>query len=603
LNSKRIPLDHSTWLLTKRLMREHVRPYAGRIVLSFVFMGLVAATNGILAALMKPVVDKVFFQKDLSSLWWVAAAVVVTSLAKGLATYGQSAQTAWVGLRVILDLQNRLFVHLTRMDLQFFHDTSTGRLVARFTADIAVMRAAVVNALAALGRDSLSVIVLIGVMFYQDWLLALISFFAFPAAIQPIVRLGKRLRRVSANTQENTGTFLTLLEQSFQGMRVVKAYGMEEQERAKIADVTARQFALVYKASRVRALSGPIMETLGGLAIAVVIVYGGTRVINGTTTAGAFFSFMTALIMAYQPVKNLANLNAGLQEGLAGTQRVFQLLDIQPNIVERPGAQPLIVRGGAVQLDDVGFSYDGHRQALDRISLEVPAGRRVALVGASGAGKSTVLNLIPRFYDVDAGRVQIDGQDVRDVTLASLRASIALVSQEILLFDDTIRANIGYGKPGASEDEIVAAARNAAAHDFIVTLPEGYDTVVGEHGVKLSGGQRQRLAIARAMLRNAPILLLDEATSSLDAESERHVQVALEALMEGRTTIIVAHRLSTVVDADVIHVIDRGRVAESGRHGELLARGGLYARLYAVQAAEIDEPAKPAQRVPVSQLG
>jgi subfamily B ATP-binding cassette protein MsbA len=601
--SKRLQLDHSTWVLTKRLMREHVRPYVGRILLSFAFMAMVAATSGILAALMKPVVDKVFVQKDLASLWWVAIAVVVTSIAKGVSTYAQSSMTAWVGLRVIVDLQNRLFKHLSRMDLQFFHDNATGRLVARFTADIATMRAAVTNALAGLGRDSLSVVALVGVMFYQDWILAAVSFFAFPAAIQPIVRLGRRLRRVSANTQENTGNFVALLEQSFQGMRVVKAYGMEEQEQAKVAEVTARQFRLVFKASRVRALSGPIMETLGGLAIAVVIVYGGSRVINGSMTPGAFFSFMTALMMAYQPVKNLANLNASLQEGLAGAQRIFTLLDIQPSIVDRAGAQPLIVRGGSIRLEDVHFSYDGSRSALDGVTLDVPAGRRVALVGASGAGKSTILNLIPRFYDVGSGSVLIDGQDIRDVTLASLRGQIALVSQEILLFDESIRSNIRYGRPGVTDDEIVAAARNAAAHDFIAALPQGYDTVVGEHGAKLSGGQRQRLAIARAMLRDSPILLLDEATSSLDAESERHVQQALEALMKGRTTVIVAHRLSTVVDADIIHVIDRGRLAESGRHAELLARGGLYARLYAVQSAEDGEPRELRPRIPVRQIG
>ncbi len=603
MSAKRLPLDHSTWMLAKRLVREGVRPYFGRVVLSVVFMGIVAATSGLLAALMKPVVDQVFVQRDAAMLWPVAAAVVITSLAKGTATYFQSNLTAWVGLRIIADMQNRLFVHLTRMDLQFFHDTTTGRLVSRFTADIAIMRAAVSNALVGFGRDTLSVFALVGVMFYQDWQLALVSFFAFPAAIQPIVRLGKRLRRVSVNTQESSGNFVTLLEQTFQGMRVVKAYGMEGYEQGKIAVITESLFRLIFKASRVRALSGPIMETLGGAAVAVVIVYGGSRVIDGTTTPGAFFSFMTALMMAYQPVKSLANLNASLQEGLAGAQRIFALLDVRPNIAERPGAHPLRVEGGAVRLDEVSFSYDGNRLALDHISLDVPAGKRVALVGASGAGKSTILNLVPRFYDVESGRVLIDGQDVRDVTLVSLRSQIALVSQEILLFDDSVRSNIAYGRPGATELEIEEAARNAAAHDFIAALPMGYDTVVGEHGVKLSGGQRQRLAIARAMLRNAPILLLDEATSSLDAESERHVQAALETLMVGRTTIIVAHRLSTVVDADIIHVIDRGRLAESGRHVELLARGGIYARLYAVQAAEEDEPGEAVPRVPVRQLG
>ncbi len=603
MSAKRLPLDHSTWLLTRRLLREGVRPYLGRILLAFVCMGLVAATSGALAALMKPVVDDVFMRKDATMLWPVAIAVVVVSIIKGISTYAQSSLIAWVGLRIIADMQNRLFAHLTKMDLQFFHDTATGRLVSRFTNDINLMRAAVSNALAGFGRDSLSVVVLVGVMFYQDWQLALASFFAFPAAIQPIVRLGKRLRRVAANTQENMGQFVTLLDQSFQGMRVVKAYGMERYEEDKIADITERVFRLVFKSNRVRALSGPIMETLGGLAIAIVIVYGGMRVIGGHTTPGAFFSFMTALLTAYQPVKNLANLNASLQEGLAGAQRLFALLDLKPQIAERPEAKSLSIAGGRVRLENVSFSYDGAHPVLDGITLDVPAGSRVALVGASGAGKSTILNLIPRFYEATGGRVLIDGQDVRDVTLTSLRSQMALVSQEILLFDDTVRANIAYGRPGASQTEIETAARNAAAHEFITGLPLGYDTVVGEHGVKLSGGQRQRLAIARAMLRNAPILLLDEATSALDAESERAVQAALDTLMEGRTTVIVAHRLSTIADADLIHVIDRGRLAESGRHGELLARGGLYARLYAVQAAEEDQPATTAARVPEAQLG
>jgi len=603
LNANRIPLDHSTWLLVRRLLREGVRPYASRIVLSFVFMAVVAATTGILAALMKPVVDDVFVRRDAAMLWPVAAAVVLTSLAKGVATYAQSSLVAWVGLRIIADMQNRLFAHLMRLDLQFFHDTATGRLVSRFTNDIAVMRAAVSNALAGVGRDSLSVVALVGVMFYQDWKLALVSFFAFPAAIQPIIRLGRRMRRVTTNTQENLGNFTTLLEQNFQGMRVVKAYGMEGYEERRIGGLTETVFRLAFKSNRVRALSGPIMETLGGLAVAVVIVYGGMRVIGGATTPGAFFSFMTALMMAYQPVKSLANLNASLQEGLAGAQRLFTLLDVRPRIAERPDAKPLVARGGAVRFEDVTFGYDGARPALDRLSLEVPAGRRVALVGASGAGKSTILNLIPRFYDVDAGRVLIDEQDVRTVTLDSLRSSMALVSQEILLFDDTVRANIAYGRPGASEAEIELAARNAAAQDFIVALPQGYDTMVGEHGVKLSGGQRQRLAIARAMLRNAPILLLDEATSALDTESERQVQAALDRLMHGRTTIIVAHRLSTVADADLIHVIDRGRLVESGRHDELLARGGWYARLHAVQAASEGEPEAAEPPVSARRLG
>ena len=602
-NKQKLKLDHSSWLLTKRLLREGVRPYIKRIVMSVVCMGIVAASSGVLALLMKPTVDHVFLNKERALLWPLAIAVIVTSLIKGLATYLQSNLTAWVGLRIIADMQNRLFAHLMLMDLKFFTDNASGRLISRFTTDINVMRNAVSNAVTGLGRDSASVVCLVAVMFYQDWVLALISFFVFPAAIQPIVRLGKRLRRVSTNTQVSMGTFVTVLNQSLQGMRVVKAYGMEKHEQSRFGEATEQMFRLVFKSNRVRALSSPIMETLGSLAIAVIIVYDGLRVINDQTTPGAFFSFMAALLMAYQPMKNLANLNGILQEGLAGAERLFALLDLEPSIGEAPDARPLAVQGGAVRLEEVSFGYNEHHRVLERLTLDFPAGKRVALVGASGGGKSTILNLIPRFYDVEGGRVLIDGQDVRGVTLASLRGQIALVSQEILLFDDTIRANILYGRPGASDAEVVEAARHAAAHDFIMALPQGYDTMVGEHGVKLSGGQRQRVAIARAMLRNAPILLLDEATSALDAESERHVQGALDVLMEGRTTIIIAHRLSTVVDADIIHVIDHGRLAESGRHAELLARGGLYARLYAVQAAEEDEPADPDTRVPVHQLG
>lgn len=579
----------STRYLVGRLWHDAIRNYIGWVVLAVLCMSVMAGTNAFSAYLMKPIVDDVFVAKNEAMLWPVGLLVIGTFMIKGFANYSQSMLMNHVGLRIIADTQNRLFTHLAHMNLNFFHRNPTGTLISRFTLDIHQMKVAVSNGLTGFGKDLLTLIGLIGVMFYQDWQLAFASFFAFPLAIYPIVRIGRRMRKVTANTQVELGLFTTVLTQTFQGIRVVKAYGMQAYEASRIADVVERIYKLNMKAARTREISRPIMETLGGGAIFVVIVYGGSRVIAETTTAGAFFSFLTALLMAYEPMKRLAGLNASMQQGLAGAERLYQLLDQQPDIADKPDALDLGKVFGAVTFDDVTFAYSGEIKALSDVSISIPAGKTVALVGPSGAGKSTILNLIPRFYDVDAGSISIDNTDIRDATLDSLFANIALVSQEITLFDDTVSANIAYGKGGASQDEVEHAARHAYAHDFITELPDGYDTVVGEQGFKLSGGQRQRLAIARAMLKDAPVLLLDEATSALDTESERHIQTALYELMEGRTTVVIAHRLSTIMDADLIYVIDQGRIVEQGTHGELLARGGLYKKLYELQFN--DEPA------------
>ncbi|MDP6603129.1 MAG: ABC transporter ATP-binding protein [Rhodospirillales bacterium] len=581
----------STVVLVRRLLRENVRHYFGWLILALVGMAVMAGATALSAWLMEPVVNEVFIAKKRETLWLISAVVLATFAVKGAANYMQATLISYVGLRIIADNQTRLYAHLQRMDLAFFQSRPTGTLISRFTVDITSMRNAVSNALTGFGKDALSLIGLIVVMFVQDVKLALISFLVFPVAVIPIVRLGQRMRRVSANTQEEMGHFTTLLEQTFQGVRVVKAYAMESYEKGRIRAIIERVFNLTLRSARTRALSSPIMETLGGLAVALVIVYGGLRVIDADIDPGSFFSFITALLLAYEPMKRLANLNASLQEGLAGAQRMFDLLDTEPAITERPDARALASRDGTVRLEGVRFAYGSGAPALDGITLEVPAGCTVALVGASGAGKSTILNLIPRFYEIADGAVTIDGVDVRDATFASLYANIALVSQEVTLFDDTVRANIAYGRAAASEDEIVAAARAAGADGFIRELADGYDTVVGEHGIRLSGGQRQRLAIARAILKDAPILLLDEATSALDTESERHVQAAMKKLMRGRTTLVIAHRLSTVIDADFIYVIERGRVAEAGTHAQLLGAGGAYARLYALQFSDAGAPA------------
>jgi subfamily B ATP-binding cassette protein MsbA len=589
-----------TIALVRRLANDFIRPHAGMIVFAFACMGVGAGSTALRAWLTQPMLDRIFVGHQADLLLVIAGAALALAVVKGVTDYGEAVLMSRVGLRVITDVQNALYARLIRADLAYFNANASGTLISRFTNDVALLRSAAANVLAAIGKDAVTVVFLMALMFYQDWLLALASCFAFPLAIRPIVGIGRRMRRVSANTQIEYGQLTTLLSQTFQGARHVKAYGMETYEQGRAAALFERIFRLVDRANRTRARSSPLMEALGGGAVAVVIAYGGYQVINDARTPGAFFAFITALLLAYQPLKSLANLNASLQEGLAAAQRLFAVLDIEPEISDRSNARPLRIAGGEIRLDAVRFGYQPHAVALDGISLAVPAGSTVALVGPSGAGKSTVLNLIPRFYDVSAGSIAIDGQDVRGVSLVSLRGALALVAQEASLFDDTVRANIAYGRLSASDAEIAAAAAAAGADRFIGELPQGYDTLVGEHGMRLSGGQRQRLAIARAMLKDAPILLLDEATSALDNESERQVQAALRRLMKGRTTLVIAHRLSTIVGADLICVMDRGQIVESGKHAQLLAHGGLYARLYETQFAPDEAPTLFAAEAPTA---
>ena len=571
------------WTLIRRLARDYLRHHAGKISCAIVFMMVVALATGTQAKLIEPALDKVFTQGDTTLLWVLPLIFLAVSVIKGFASYGQAILMQKSGLRVCVMLQNQMFDRLIDADLKYIHGDATGKLLSRFINDVNFTREATVKTFTGFGRDLFTIIVLTAVMVHTHWKMALIALVIFPMSVFPIMYIGRRVRGLSQRTQVSLGDFTSFLDEVFKGFRQVKAYGMEDYERRRARDVFEAIFSLHFREGSTRSRSYPVMESLGGVVIALILGWGGYQIIHGDTTVGQFMTFFVAMGAAYNPLRSLANLNASLQHGLAAAERIFALLDQEPAVAEAPDAKPLQVREGRVTLRDVHFSYDADKTALHGVTIEAPPGTTVALVGPSGAGKSTILNLILRFFDVDQGAVEIDGQDTRTVTLASLRKAMALVSQEVTLFNDTVRANILYGRPDADEAAVIDAAKAAAAHDFIMQLPDGYGTIVGERGLRLSGGQRQRIAIARAMLRNAPILLLDEATSALDTEAERQVQTALARLMKGRTTVVIAHRLSTVTSADVIYVLENGRVVDSGTHHQLLGREGVYARLCRMQ--------------------
>lgn len=569
--------------LLVRLWREYIYPYRKRIFYSVFCMLLAAGATAANAWIMQPVLDEIFLKQDRTMLAYLPLGVFLIALFKAWAGYQQMVIMKTLGQRITSDLQMTLFNHLLYADIALFSRESSGKLLSRFSNDIQVIRRNLTNVMVGLVRESITLVALVGVMFYQSWQLSLIAFSVFPLAVLPVLKMGRRMRKVSHHTQEELGALTSTLDDTFQGIRVVKSYRGEKFESMRASMRLESLLRLYTKSARIDSAPPPLMEALGGLAIAGVVWYGGVQVLEGSTTPGAFFSFIAALIMAYRPAKMLSNINTGLQEGLAAIERFFNVIDTKPMIADRADAKPLILGSGKVELADVSFRYHSDEPILTHVSLVANPGERVALVGESGGGKSTIMNLILRFYDVESGKILIDDQDIRHVTLDSLRRHISVVSQENVLFDDTIRANIAYAIENPDEQAVIEAAKAAAAHEFISALPQGYDTLVGQHGMRLSGGQRQRIAIARAMLKNAPILLLDEATSALDPVSEKLVQEALDRLMENRTTLVIAHRLSTVIDADRLYVIRRGEVAESGTHQELLAKGGVYSMLFKKQ--------------------
>jgi len=566
-------------------LRPHVWPH---IVLA---VGSMLCFSGIEAAipfLAKFTFDEVLTGQRPAALPYVVVGWLILALLRGAFGFGAEYLTDWIGQRVVTDLRNEVTAHMQRLSLAFFNRHRAGQIVSRVTADVTLVRGAVTDAARSIFKDITRLLALTGVAIYMDWVLAIIAVCVFPVAGLPLRYLSSQLRKTSRRQQEAIGRLNALLHENVQGNRVVKAFGQEAYEERRLQEQDERLFQLFNRASRIRAL--PLTEMLAGFAVAGIIWYGGRSVVLGGRATGGLVAFIITLSLLYEPFKKLVRANYTIQQGLAGAERVFELMDTPPTVLDRVGALELDAVRDAIEFHDVSFAYEPGLPVLQHIDLRIPVGDVVALVGMSGGGKSTLADLIPRFYDVTGGRITIDGRDVRDVTQRSLRAQIAVVTQFTFLFNDTIRSNIAYGDPTRPMESIVEAARAANAHDFISVLPKGYDTQIGDLGVRLSGGQRQRLAIARALLKNAPILILDEATSALDTESEGLVQEALERLMANRTTLVVAHRLSTVRRADRIVVLVQGRIVESGTHEELLARGAEYRKLYELQFR--DEPAE-----------
>lgn len=570
----------STFYLMKRLYKEHVSSEKKTLFVAMLCMIVIAITTGLQVKLLEPAINEIFVKQNRIMLYIIPLMVVANSLVKGGATFFEGTLMRQAGQKIVNEIQLKLYAHLIKSDLKFLNDYPSGNLISRFTNDINAMRKSVSDIFTGIAKEVVTIVILITVMMLNSVHLTLMVMILFPLSFYPIIRLGRRMRQIARKMQEQQGGFTIQLDETFKNTRIVKSYCRENYEISRARKIIKKFFETYRKAANIEAASSPIMETIGGISIAFIIFYGGFQVFHGNTTPGSFISFIASILALYRPLKAVSSLNTALQQGLAASKRLFTMMDEAPEIVDNSKQTYVKFHKFDIEFSDVSFSYKGQNNILNGLSMKIPHGKTVALVGGSGSGKTTILNLIQRMYDADSGDILLNGHNIKDIRLKSLRDSFALVSQEVALFDDTVKENIRYGRLNATEEEIIDAAMVAAAHEFICSFPQGYETNVGQHGLNISGGQRQRIAIARAILKNAPVLLLDEATSALDSLSEQKVKMALDYLKQGRTTIVIAHRLSTIENADYIYVINEGKVIEGGTHSELIAKGGEYASLH-----------------------